>query len=98
VSQHGKISVRTWSERVEPAGHTPRTDLCISIGDNGSGIPMECQEHIFDPFYTTKAAGVGTGLGLGIVHRIVEQFGGTIRFTSDGNGTTFLVRLPAENV
>lgn len=94
VPQRGRIGVRTWAEKVETAADGPRTDLCISISDNGSGIPLECQIHIFDPFYTTKAVGVGTGLGLGIVHRIVEQFGGTIRFTSDESGTTFVVRLP----
>ena len=58
------------------------------------GIPLDSQPHIFDPFYTTKPVGVGTGLGLGIVHRIVEQFGGVIRFSSDNNGTEFVVRLP----
>lgn len=98
VPQHGRITVRTWAERVETGTSTSRTDLCISVSDNGSGIPLDSQTHIFDPFYTTKAVGVGTGLGLGIVHRIVEQFSGTIRFSSDQNGTTFVVRLPAENV
>lgn len=94
VAQHGRIGVRTWAEKVQSATSAPRKDLCISITDNGSGIPLESQEHIFDPFYTTKAVGVGTGLGLGIIHRIVEQFGGTIRFSSDQNGTAFVVRLP----
>ena len=90
--QGGRISIRTWSE------HTPdtaRTDLCIEIVDRGSGIPLEAQPHIFDPFYTTKAAGVGTGLGLGIVGRIVEQFGGSIWFSSEPGMTEFVVRLPA---
>lgn len=95
--QGGRIKVRTWSEKVQTPAEVPQRDLCISISDDGSGIPPECQTHIFDPFYTTKPVGVGTGLGLGIVHRIVEQFGGTIRFSSDEHGTTFVVRLPAEN-
>jgi signal transduction histidine kinase len=94
VPQGGRIGVRTWMEKVGAAASRTRTDLCISVTDNGSGIPLEIQEHIFDPFYTTKAVGVGTGLGLGIIHRIVEQFDGTIRFSSDQNGTTFVVRLP----
>jgi signal transduction histidine kinase len=92
VGQRGHIKIRTWVESTN--GANGDTDLCISISDNGSGIPLESQPHIFDPFYTTKPVGVGTGLGLGIVHRIVEQFGGTIRFSSDGKGTEFVVRLP----
>jgi signal transduction histidine kinase len=92
VGQRGHIKIRTWVEN--SSGANGHTDLCISIKDDGSGIPLESQPHIFDPFYTTKPVGVGTGLGLGIVHRIVEQFGGTIRFSSDSYGTEFVVRLP----
>jgi signal transduction histidine kinase len=92
VPQQGHIKIRTWVESPGQGGGDP--NLCISIQDNGSGIPVESQPHIFDPFYTTKPVGVGTGLGLGIVHRIVEQFGGVVRFSSDGNGTEFVVRLP----
>jgi len=90
VSQSGTISVHTWAE--SRGGHT---DLCISIADNGSGIPLESQPHIFDPFYTTKDVGVGTGLGLGIVNRIVEQFGGSIRFSSVPGATEFVITIPA---
>jgi signal transduction histidine kinase len=95
VAQGGHIKIRTWVENKTGAGGD--SDLCISIEDNGSGIPLESQPHIFDPFYTTKPVGVGTGLGLGIVHRIVEQFGGVIHFSSDTNGTEFVVRLPQRN-
>lgn len=87
--QGGRIGLKTWAE------HTANgEDLCILVSDNGTGIPLESQPHIFDPFYTTKPVGIGTGLGLGIVHRIVEQFGGTIRFTSMPGETEFVVRLP----
>ncbi len=92
VGEHGHIQIRTWAE--EHPGGSP--DLCITIEDDGPGIPLESQPHIFDPFYTTKPVGVGTGLGLGIVYRLVEQFGGTIRFTSSPGSTMFLVRLPAK--
>jgi signal transduction histidine kinase len=94
VGAHGKISVKTWAEK-SPNDHQ-RTDICIRIADDGSGIPLESQAHIFDTFYTTKPVGVGTGLGLGIVHRIVEQYGGVIRFSSVPGSTEFLVRLPAQ--
>jgi signal transduction histidine kinase len=96
VSQHGHIGVRTWAEKAVRDGKSDGTDLCISITDNGSGIPLASQPQIFDPFYTTKPIGVGTGIGLGIVHRIVEQYGGTVRFASEPGHTEFVVRLPAE--
>lgn len=95
ASSQGRIKVRTWVEKTLNDG---RPEICISISDNGSGIPAECQAHIFDPFYTTKPMGVGTGIGLGIVHRIVEQNGGTIRFASEPGNTEFVVRLPMDNV
>ncbi len=90
--QGGLISIRTWAEPSH--GDFAHTDLCIEIVDHGSGIPLESQPHVFDAFYTTKPAGVGTGLGLGIVGRIVEQFGGSIWFSSEPDMTEFVVRLP----
>ena len=95
-TQMGKINIRTWMEMTErPESPTPRTDLCIAIKDFGAGIPIESQQHIFDPFYTTKPVGVGTGLGLGIVYRIVEQYGGSIRFSSVPGETEFVIKLPS---
>ncbi len=95
VGPGGRIKLKTWAEDVADA-EPARTDICILVEDNGAGIPTECQAHIFDPFFTTKPAGIGTGLGLGIVFRIVEQCGGSIRFTSIPGSTEFLVRLPAQ--
>jgi signal transduction histidine kinase len=96
VPQHGRISVHTWAEPSTSDPKNPHTDLCISVSDNGGGIPLESQEHIFDPFYTTKPVGVGTGIGLGIVQRIVEQYNGVIRFSSEPGDTKFVVRLPSD--
>ena len=99
VKENGRIRIRTWAEE-SPAesgsGAGPRQFLCVSVEDNGAGIPLESQSHIFDPFYTTKPVGVGTGLGLGIVQRIVEQYRGTITFSSEPGRTEFRVRLPRE--
>ena len=89
----GRIVLKTWAE--SSPDRPQATDLCILVRDNGEGIPPENQPHIFDAFYTTKPAGTGTGLGLGIVHRIIEQIGGTIRFSSVPGETEFVVRLPA---
>lgn len=97
VPQGGRISVRTWAETFASDSKAKRTEICVSISDNGSGIPLECQPHIFDPFYTTKPVGVGTGIGLGIVHRIVEQYRGSVHFSSVPGNTKFVVRLPNGN-
>lgn len=67
----------------------------ILVSDNGSGIPSETLEKIFDPFYTSKDVGKGSGLGLFIVHDIIESHGGSIIVDSRANeGTTFIIWLP----
>ena len=69
--------------------------IMISIADTGAGIEPEKMSQIFEPFYTSKPIGEGTGLGLPIVHGIVSDAGGHIDVTSDvGKGTTFSVHLP----
>jgi signal transduction histidine kinase len=86
----------------ERGGHiriaTRKTDdkVIISVSDDGPGIPPDVLPRIFDPFFTTKDVGQGSGLGLSIVHGIVERHGGTIAVDSKmGRGTTFTVTLPA---
>jgi two-component system, NtrC family, sensor kinase len=70
--------------------------IVVSVADTGVGIPAEIREHIFEPFFTTKAPGGGTGLGLSISYRIIRDHGGEISCEStEGEGTTFTVRLPA---
>ena len=69
--------------------------VVVEVWDNGVGIPPERQERVFEPFYTTKPPGAGTGLGLHICKQIVEKFGGSITLQSIYNrGTRFVVRLP----
>ena len=78
MTQHrknGHIDIRVWVEEGR---------VCVGIRDNGPGIPPDVQEHIFEPFYTTKEAGRGTGLGLEIARRIVVgNFRGEIDFASE---------------
>ena len=71
-------------------------DECINVSftDSGKGIPEEIQDKIFNAFFTTKAQGEGSGLGLDIVRRIIEKHGGKISFTSVPSKTTFIVNLP----
>lgn len=67
----------------------------VLFSDNGKGMSEAELAHIFEPFYTTKDPGKGTGLGLATSHRIIEQHGGEINVVSNpGEGTTFIVRLP----
>ncbi|NCC25376.1 MAG: HAMP domain-containing histidine kinase, partial [Deltaproteobacteria bacterium] len=67
----------------------------ISVKDTGFGIPKAIQDRIYDPFFTTKEAGKGTGQGLTIVYSIIQKHGAKIRFTTrQGKGTTFFVEFP----
>ncbi|MBD2243169.1 ATP-binding protein [Nostoc sp. FACHB-888] len=72
--------------------------VVVRIGDNGSGIPLDVQEKIFETFFTTKARGVGTGMGLSISHQIVvEKHGGQLMCKSEvGSGTEFIISLPIQ--
>ena len=72
-----------------------KNHICISIEDNGIGIPDEDLKSIFLPFFTTKEVGEGTGLGLSISHGIIEAHNGNISVTSEVNkGTKFIIDLP----
>ncbi len=82
----GRIQVKSWADD---------SNICISVQDNGRGMPPEVMQRIFDPFYTTKPVGQGTGLGLSISYKIIRDHGGNIRVASEpGRGTRFLISLP----
>ncbi len=69
--------------------------ICLSVEDSGEGIDAEIAEHIFEPFYTTKDSGEGSGLGLAVVHGIVKSHGGWVVVDSTRSvGTVFNVYLP----
>jgi signal transduction histidine kinase len=89
ASGHGKIEITT---------RRANGEVSVEIRDDGPGIPPEVLPRIFDPFFTTKDVGKGAGLGLSIVHGIVERHGGRIEVASEpGKGTAFTVILPAPN-
>jgi signal transduction histidine kinase len=72
--------------------------VSVKITDTGPGIPKDIQDKIFDPYFTTKDQGEGSGLGLGIARQIVERHHGEIRFTSKPGETSFEVLLPISGV
>ncbi len=72
------------------------TDVVVEICDNGPGMPPDVRERIFEPFYTTKPPGSGTGLGLHISHNVVARHGGRIDIRSKPGETCFEVVLPLE--
>lgn len=96
LSDGGTIDLST--RIVESAEHrntNNQQQLVFSVSDNGPGIPEEIKDRIFEPFYTTKEQGQGTGLGLATVYGIVEHHGGSIHVdTEPGKGSVFTVRLP----
>lgn len=89
LAGHGRVEFR--------AGPAPTGDgVQLTVGDDGPGVPVEAREHVFDPFYTTKGPGHGTGLGLFVSERIVEGLGGRLELDrAAGPGARFVVTLPS---
>jgi len=91
VDENGELGVIRISTRVDGA------EALITIADDGPGIPPELQDRIYEPFFTTKRVGKGTGQGLALARTTIERHGGTLRCVSEpGQGATFTIRLPLE--
>ncbi len=84
---HGEIRIRAFARD---------QDVVVEICDNGPGMPPEVRDRVFEPFYTTKPPGSGTGLGLHISHNVVARHGGRINIRSQPGETCFEVCLPRE--
>ncbi|MFH0825073.1 MAG: PAS domain S-box protein [Pseudomonadota bacterium] len=100
---HGILTVSVASETIGEEDVTtrhPELDpgpyVRVTVSDTGRGIPREAIERIFDPYFTTKERGKGTGMGLAVVHGIISSHGGDISvYSREGEGTTFKVYLPS---
>jgi len=86
IERDGQILIRSWVEDEW---------ACISVRDNGCGMPVDVQRRIFEPFFTTKEVGKGTGLGLSLSFSIIKKHKGRIDVDSaPGQGACFTLRLP----
>ena len=102
IKGNGNIVINTVNAEIDekyclehPYVHEAGDYVRISVADDGCGIVEEVQDHIFEPFYTTKSIGSGTGLGLATVYGAVKQNNGFITFaTEPGHGTVFNIHLP----
>lgn len=88
MDEQGTLTIRTQTER---------DHLKVQVIDNGSGIPPDIKDNIFDPFFTTKPVGQGSGLGLDIVKKIIEQHQASINLDSEPGKTQFTICFPLQN-
>jgi hypothetical protein len=87
--EHGRVVI--WAKPMPERGM-----VRIGVTDDGAGMSAEVKRRCMEPFYTTKTRAISTGLGLALVHGIVQKAGGTIAIESElGQGTTFMLDLPA---
>ena len=95
VSQRGQTAPADYQPRVEVSTRRTKSGIDIRVSDNGTGIPESVKAKIFQPFFTTKPTGEGTGLGLSLSYDIVKAHGGTLRVESTpGDGSVFIITLP----
>jgi signal transduction histidine kinase len=95
VNERRKLSGDGYQPIVKAATRRLNDKAEIIVEDNGNGIPKNIIEKIFQPFFTTKPTGVGTGLGLSLSYDIIKAHGGEIKVeTKEGEGSKFTIGLP----
>lgn len=95
VNERKKQDSADYTPSVTVSTRSEKNGVAIIVEDNGAGIPKSVQQKIFQPFFTTKPAGQGTGLGLSLSYDIIKAHGGSIDMESkEGEGTRFFIYLP----
>ena len=105
LKKNGRVVIGTARRRVVSGLNRRFTDappgayVCLTVSDNGTGMSQETQKQLFEPFFTTKPEGKGSGLGLSLVHGVIQQSGGFINVKSElAQGSTFEILLPETNL
>jgi signal transduction histidine kinase len=95
VSEKGKLQATGFKPQVIVRTRKLVDKVEIKVEDNGNGIPKNIVDKVFQPFFTTKPTGQGTGLGLSLAYDIIKAHGGDIRVeTKEGEGSEFIIQLP----
>ena len=95
VDEKKKSEIENYEPTVSVSTKKVNEDVFVSVKDNGNGIPQHVIDKIFQPFFTTKPTGQGTGLGLSLAYDIVKAHGGELKVeTTQGEGSTFIIQLP----
>jgi two-component system, NtrC family, sensor kinase len=95
VAEKSKHGIAGYEPTVSVSTKKMGDEMLISIKDNGNGIPQKIFDKIFQPFFTTKPTGQGTGLGLSLSYDIVKAHGGELKLeTKEGEGSMFIIQLP----
>ena len=95
VNEKAKQNIPAYEPTVTVATKRISNGTVISVADNGNGIPQNIRDKIFQPFFTTKPTGQGTGLGLSLSYDIIKAHGGEIKVeTKEGQGSEFIIQLP----
>ena len=96
VNEKAKQNIPGYEPAISVGTKKTGNTVYIKISDNGGGIPQKIADKIFQPFFTTKPTGQGTGLGLSLAYDIVKAHGGEINVNSkDGQGSEFIIAIPA---
>ena len=95
VNEKAKLGAPNYEPRVIVSTKKLDGRVETSVADNGNGIPKNIVDKVFQPFFTTKTTGQGTGLGLSLAYDIIKAHGGEIKVeTKEGDGAIFIIQLP----
>jgi signal transduction histidine kinase len=95
ISEKKKQIGETYEPTISVSTKKSGNQICITVSDNGNDIPQKVIDKIFQPFFTTKPTGQGTGLGLSLSYDIIKAHGGEIKMeTKENEGSEFIIELP----